>query len=57
MLSSVDQYLIADISEQRIGPIFKDYLNVEDGTDSLSWNVHKPMPCNIPEERRSTWNL
>ena len=33
-----------DVWEQRIGPVFFDFLTLEDGTDTLSPNVGKELP-------------
>jgi hypothetical protein len=40
-LRSVERQFFADVSGQRIGPIFFDYFTFEDGTGTLSRNVGK----------------
>jgi hypothetical protein len=52
LLRNVYWKFLTDVSEQHIGPIFKgqeiqedlDFLTLEDGTDTLSWNVGKELP-------------
>ena len=49
--------VFADVSGQPVGPIFKDYLDHEDGIGRSFRNVGKYQYtlCNIREERRSCY--
>ena len=56
MLGSVDSWLVTDVWGQPVGPIFLDYLTLEDGSDRLPRNVGNCKPiyaADTPEDRRS----
>jgi hypothetical protein len=70
MMRSVDWLLVADVSGQSIGPVFKgqavrgesflDYLTLEDGPNNLAETLEtncKSTLHNNPEERRPSRGL